>query len=405
MKQSWKRQFVTIYAGQAFSILGSAAVQFSIVWWLTIQTESAITLTTAAIVGFLPNMFLGPFAGVWVDRYNRRTVMIAADGLVALSSAALGAAFLMTSTPPVWFIYGILFLRGVGSTFHTPAMQAAIPMLVPGEMLDKTGGWGNLIQSMSNMLGPVLGAALMGLLSIASIMLVDIVGAVFAIVCLLFVQIPDIPQSAEKPHLLSDLRQGFASMRENRPLMAVFFPMVLCTVVFMPLGTLFPLLIRTHFGGTAWHNSIAEVVFAGGLLLSSLMMGVFGGLKRRFLMVSLAMLLLGAASTACGALPPSGFVAFVFLCFVLGCSGTFINVPLMAYIQATIPPEQMGKVFSLMMSAMTLAMPVGLLIAGPVSQRIGVDKWFLYSGLVMALVGVLCYLRTKRYDPAAAGGR
>ena len=112
-KTNWKKQFAIIYAGQAFSILGSAAVQFAIIWWLTIQTESAITLTIASVVAFLPNMLIGPFAGVWIDRYNRRTVMIAADGLVAVSSIILGLVFLLVPTPPIWFIYIVLFLRGL----------------------------------------------------------------------------------------------------------------------------------------------------------------------------------------------------------------------------------------------------------------------------------------------------
>lgn len=103
--KNWKKQFAVIYTGQAFSILGSAAVQFAVIWWLTIQTESAITLTIASLVAFLPNMLIGPFAGVWIDRYNRRTVMILADGLVAVSSIILGAAFLLVETPPIWFIY------------------------------------------------------------------------------------------------------------------------------------------------------------------------------------------------------------------------------------------------------------------------------------------------------------
>src|SRR5574344_2050255 len=97
--KNWKKQFAVIYTGQAFSILGSAAVQFAVIWWLTIQTESAITLTIASLVAFLPNMLIGPFAGVWIDRYNRRTVMILADGLVAVSSIILGAAFLLVETP------------------------------------------------------------------------------------------------------------------------------------------------------------------------------------------------------------------------------------------------------------------------------------------------------------------
>lgn len=169
MHKNWKKQFALIYAGQAFSLLGSAAVQFAVIWWLTIQTESAMTLAMASIVAFIPTMVLGPFAGVWIDRYNRRSVMIAADCLVALSSLILGIVFLVVETPPIWFIYCILFVRGLGNTFHGPAMQATIPMLVPVEMLTKAGGWGSFVNSASAMLGPVLGAALMAFLPLPAL--------------------------------------------------------------------------------------------------------------------------------------------------------------------------------------------------------------------------------------------
>ncbi len=324
--------------------------------------------------------------------------MIAADALVAVSSIILGTAFLLTDTPPIWFIYIILFVRGLGNTFHGPAMQAAIPMLVPTDMLTKAGGWGNLISSISNMLGPVLGAALMGFLPIAGIMLVDILGAAFAIICLLFVTIPDIPQTNEALHVLSDMKLGFRAMKANKPLMAVFAPMVMMNILYMPLGALFPLLVRTHFMGGAWHNSIVEFIFAGGLLVSSLVIGIWGGMKKRFLMASLAVGLLGAASLLSGALPPDGFWIFVICCFFMGISGTFINVPIMAYTQETIAPEMMGKVFSLLMTAMTLTMPVGLLVAGPVSELVGVDRWFLWSGVALIATGILCRLLTRRFD-------
>lgn len=400
MNKNWKKQFITIYAGQAFSLLGSAAVQFAVIWWLTIQTESAVTLALASIAAFIPNMVIGPFAGVLIDRYNRRTVMIAADGLVAFSSVVLGVAFLLTEAPPIWFIYLILFLRGLGNTFHAPAMQAAIPMLVPAPMLTKAGGWGNMVSSLSNMLGPVLGAALMGLFPIAAIMLIDIFGAIFAIVCLLFVSIPDIPQSGQKPHLFSDMKQGYSALRANRPLMAILPSLIVMTILYMPLGSLFPLLIRVHFGGSAWHTSAAEFVFAGGLLVSSLVIGIWGGMKRRFLMAAFAIAVLGMGSLVSGVLPAEGFWIFIICCFLMGGSGTFLNVPVMAYTGETIAPDMMGKVFSLLMTSMTWAMPIGLLIAGPVSERIGVNMWFFWSGLALITTGVICRVMTRRYDAA-----
>ena len=398
----WKKQFAIIYAGQAFSLLGSAAVQFAVIWWLTVQTGSAITLTVASIISFLPNLLLGPFAGVWIDRYNRGKVMIAADGLVALSSVILGAAFLIMDIPPVWFIYTVLFLRGLGNTFHSPAIQSAIPLLVPAEMLTKAGGWGNLVSSISNMLGPVLGAALMGVFSIASIMLVDISGAIFAIVCLLFVKIPDVPQSAEKPNFCEDFRQGISAMKKNKPLMAVLPSYLLATIIYMPLGALFPLFVYNYFGGNAWHNSVVEFVFASGLLVSSLIMGVWGGLRKRFLIISLAIGLQGTAILVSGALPQSGLWAFVVCAFFMAAAGTIFNVPYMAYIQESTPPEVMGKVFSLLMTAMTVAMPIGLLVAGPAVEAVGVDTWFFWSGVAMIGAAILCGVLTRKYDQISA---
>lgn len=276
MFNNWKKQFAIIYSGQAFSILGSAAVQFAIIWWLTIQTQSALTLSIAAVVSMLPFLMFGAFAGVWIDRFNRRTVMMLADGMVALSSVILGIAFWYWPIPPVWFMYLILFLRGTGNTFHAPAMQAAIPTLVPADMLTKAGGWANLINSLSNMLGPVLGAALMAVLPIWAIMLVDIVGALFAVGCLMFVRIPDVQRTRPDMDMLANVKSGFAAVRENKALMAVFLPMLLLNILYMPLGSLFPLLVRTHFQGNAWHNSLVEFFFcrwSAGILTPSRCVG------------------------------------------------------------------------------------------------------------------------------------
>lgn len=398
MNNSWKKQFITIYIGQAFSLLGSAAVQFAVIWWLTVQTESAAVLTLSTIVAILPNVLIGPFAGVWIDRLNRRTVMIAADGLVALSSAILGIAFLLTETPPIWFVYMILFLRGLGNTFHGPAMRAAIPTLVPADMLVKAGGWGNLVSSISDMIGPVLGAALMGFFPIAGIMLVDILGAAFAIICLLFVTIPDIPRSVQSSSFLSDFKLGIRAMRDNKAFIAVFLPMILVNTLYMPLGSLFPLLVKAHFMGNSWHNSMILFTFAGGTLVGSAVMGTWGGMKRRFLMASFAIGILGGCSLLGGALPSSGIWIFALCSFLMGVTGTFISIPVLAFIQESFVPEVLGKVFSLWITTMSIAMPLGLLMAGSISDMIGIDRWFIFSGIVLMATALLFRMLTNPYD-------
>ena len=374
-QRHWKQTFIIIYTGQAFSLLGSAAVQFSVIWWLTARTESAVILTLATGMVFLPNILFGPLAGVWIDKYNRRTVMILADGLVALSGVALGIAFLVRQSPPVAFVFLVLFLRGVGNAFHSPAMQAAVPMFVPAEMLVKAGGWGNLIVSLSTMMGPALGAGLMSVLSMASVMLVDIIGAVLAILCLLQINIPDVPGSGKKQHLFSDIKERFGAMRENKPLMAVFWPVIIASVLYMPLASLLPLLVRSYYLGGAGHNAVIEFIFSAGLLASSLIMGIWGGMKKRFCMISSSLCMLGLATFCSGIFSPACFFAFVICSFVMGATGTFFNVPLMAHIQETTAPEMMGKVISLLTTAMMLA------------------------------TGIFCFFLTRKYDIPCEAGR
>lgn len=395
--EHWKKVFILIYTGQAFSLVGSSAVQFSIIWWLTVNTGSALTLTTAAIVGFLPNILVGPFAGVWIDRYNRKLIMMLADGFVAVSSAALAISFLF-GTPSVPFIYAVLFMRGLGGTFHSPAMQAAIPMLVPEEQLVKANGWGQFINSACNMAGPVLGAAMMGMFSLSWIMLVDIFGAAMAITTLLFVKVPDVQNRTEKLHMLGDLKQGLHAILSNRPLIVISVPVLVSCVMYMPLNALFPLLIRSHFGGTEWHTSLAELLFALGLLAASAVLGMFGKNRRQFFLISLSLMGLGVAVALSGLLPSGWFLGFAALAFVMGCMGTFFSTPYMAYIQRSVDPAVMGKVISLGVSLMGLAMPIGLLAAGPGSELMGVDGWFVLSGVLLTLVGGASLLLTRRFD-------
>lgn len=397
LKQNWKKAFAIIYAGQAFSIIGSSAVQFSILWWLTVKTGSALTLTLAAIIGFLPQAIIGPFAGVVADRCSRKWIMIIADGFVAVSSAILGIGFLIGS-PSVGFVYIILFFRALGSTFHGPALQSAIPMLVPDDMLMKAGGWAQLVSSGSSMLGPAIGAGLTVIFPMQSIMLVDIAGAIFAISALMFVKIPKLKPVLAEVHVWQDIKQGIQVLRSEKLLIQISIPVLLAYLIFMPLITLLPLLIYDHFQGTAWHNGLAQFLFAGGLLATSALIGVFGGLKKQFFMLSISLLALGVFISVCGILPPTLFAVFAIFAFLAGCAGTCFYVPYMAYVQRTIPGELLGKVMALLISAMSFSTPVGLIVAGPVTEIIGTNIWFLLSGIALFIVGIICCLVIKRYE-------
>lgn len=163
--QSWKKSFFRIYIGQGFSLLSSSAVQFSIIWWITVETGSVFALTLASVVGLLPQAVIGLFAGVWIDQFDRKRILMLSDIAVAVSSLVLALLFLL-GIRDLLVVYIVLFTRALGETFHKPALQATIPQLVPKSELTKAGGFGQMIHSLCSMTGPMLGALLMSVASL-----------------------------------------------------------------------------------------------------------------------------------------------------------------------------------------------------------------------------------------------
>lgn len=395
---NWRKSFFTIYTGQAFSLLSSIAVQFSIIWWITLETGSAMALTIASVIGLLPQAVIGLCAGVWIDRLDRKKIMIIADCVVALSSLLLGILFFI-GIKSIVIVYIVLFVRALGETFHKPTLQAVIPQLVPTSELTKAGGFGQMINSACSMVGPMLGAFLMSVTTLQYAMLVDVMGAAFAVSTLSFVKIPKhISDPRSKMSFLQDMKQGIFAFKSNKALIRLSIPMLISTIIFVPLGILLPLMVKGYFNGTAWHNGIVQTLFSIGMLIGAMVIGITGGLKKQFLMISFSTGLLGLCALIGGILPAHLFWIFCIVVSVMGSSGMGFNIPFTSYIQRTVPTENLGKVISLVTSVMSFAAPVGMFIAGPLSERIGVSNWMIWAGVVMVFVGCLCYFLTREFD-------
>jgi DHA3 family macrolide efflux protein-like MFS transporter len=362
------------------------------------ETGSAMALTIASVIGLLPQAIIGLFAGVWIDRFSRKKIMIIADIAVALSSLFLGVLFII-GIKSIIFVYIVLFIRALGETFHKPALQAAIPQLVPPSELTKAGGFGQIINSACSMVGPMLGAFLMSLTSLQYVILVDVLGAVFAVITLSFVKLPKYTvNQRSKLSFIKDMKQGISAIKSNKALLRLSIPMLISTIIFVPIGTLLPLMVKEYFNGTAWHNGIVQTLFSIGMLITAMAIGITGGLKKQFFMISLSTSLLGICALIGGILPSHLFWVFCIVVFIMGTTGMGFNIPFTSYIQRTVPAENLGKVISLVASVMSFAAPIGMFIAGPVSEIIGVSNWMFYAGIVMIFVGILCYFLTREFD-------
>ena len=162
-KQNWTVRFFTLWTGQALSLLGSQLVQFSIIWYLTQKTNSATTLAIASMMGLLPQVLLSPFIGTWVDRGNRRLILIFSDGTVAAATLTLALLF-ATGQVQVWHIYFALFVRAIAGGFHQSAFGASTVMLVPKEQLARVHGFNQALNGGLNIISAPLGAYLLSVL-------------------------------------------------------------------------------------------------------------------------------------------------------------------------------------------------------------------------------------------------
>ena len=146
-----------IWTGQFFSLVSSSTVNFAIIIWLSLELRSAEVLAYAAIAALLPQSLIGPFTGPYIDRWDRKLTMILADGFIAFCTLVIAVLFYLDSVE-LWYIYFLLAMRSVGSAFHMPAMQASVPLLAPESALVRIAGINQVIQSISNIVGPALGA-------------------------------------------------------------------------------------------------------------------------------------------------------------------------------------------------------------------------------------------------------
>lgn len=391
---NWKRSFFTIWAGQAVSLITSAALQMALIWYLTDTTGSAMVLSIATMAGFLPQAILGAVIGVWVDRWNRKLVMIGADLFIAAAGAALAVVALISDLP-AWLVIFILFIRSIGTAFHTPALGAVTPLLVPEDQLTKCAGYSQSVQSASYILSPAIGAFLYATWELNAIIVIDVLGALAACISVAIIAIPKPVKQEErgKSRLFGEMKEGYLVLKESKGLFALLWIGALYAFVFMPINALFPLMSMSYFGGTPTHASIVEIVFAAGMLGGGLLLGAWGGFRDRALSIIFSIMLMGIALFASGLLPVSGFPFFVVFSAFMGFSSPFYNGVQLALIQEKIQPEYLGRVFGLLGSLTSFAMPIGLMVSGIFADRIGIHLWFLLSGVCILGIGLLCALQ------------
>lgn len=387
LNKVWKKNIILFLVSQTISLFGSSLVQYAIMWFITLKTQSGIMMTIAIICGFLPTFFLSPFAGVWADRYNRKILIILADSLIAIATLILAILFLM-GYDAMWLLFVTSAIRALGAGIQTPAIGAFLPQLVPEDQLTRVNAINGSIQSLVMLVSPMLSGALLTIATIETIFFIDVVTAAIAVCILLFFLHAPIHEKALQDQTISyfsDMKKGFNYIK-NHDYVKNFF--IFCAFFFFliaPVAFLTPLQVTRTFGQDVWRLTAIEITFSIGMMSGGIIMASWGGFKNKIHSMALSVFVTGMGTLALGLVP--SFWIYIFFMALIGVVIPIFNTPSTVLLQEKVEPDFLGRVFGVLGMISSSMMPLGMLIFGPMADLIQIEWLLIGTGIALFIQG------------------
>lgn len=385
MYENWKIQTGKFLTAQTISLFGSALVQYAMVWYLTLYTGSGKVLTLSTICGFLPQVLISLFAGTWLDRYNRKKLMMISDGMIAFVTGILGISFSMGKATTAGVIM-VLAMRSVGSGIQTPATQAVIPQLVPKEALVQVNGIQSTSSAINNFLAPAASGAVLGILGIEATLFLDVITAVMGISITSTIMIPELKAKTEVSSWIQ-MVEGVGYIKKNQDVCYLLFFEFVTMFFVTPSAFLTPLLVSRSFGKEVWRLTCSEMTYSLGMILGGLLLAVWKGYPRRAKAALLTGTWYGMLMFGLGLAPTFG--VYLLCNTLIGIASPCYNAPMTAFLQDRVPQEYHGRVFGFLQIAMSMAFPLGMLIFGPVADVMKISSLLFIGG--SGVLGVMAY--------------
>lgn len=394
-RPSWQATTAVFLGTQVLSMLGTSLVQYALMWYVTLETNSGLMMTLFVICGFLPTFLLAPFAGVWADRYDRKRLIILSDGTIALITLALALAF-AAGGKALWLVFLASALRAVGTAVQGPAVGAIVPQFVPAEHLMRVNGISGTLQSGIMLASPVVSGALVSLVPMHTVFLIDLATAAAAIAVLaLFLRVPPHAraEAAVTSSYFTDLRLGFRYVREHRYLVPFFVYLALLMFLVSPGAFLTPLQVTRTYGADVWRLTAIEVVFSAGMMIGGTALAAWGGFANRIHTMVLANLVIAALTVVLGLAP--AFWLYLLAMGAFGIALPFFNTPSGVLLQDHVEGDYLGRVFSILTMISTSIMPLGMLLFGPLAELVRIEWMLVATGALLAVLG-LAVLANRR---------
>jgi DHA3 family macrolide efflux protein-like MFS transporter len=381
--------FIIVWFGQFVSLTGSGLTGFALDFWVYQQTKSVTQFSLLALFTTLPGLLISPIAGALVDRWDRRWTMIFSDAGSALSTLFI-TVVLFTGTIQIWHIYVSISIISICNAFQKLAGATTTALLVPKKHLGNASGIVQIGESVSELFVPALAGILVLKFQLQGVLLIDFATYLCSLATLLIVRFPKRKTTSKnsnegKPGLGSirkDVMFGWNYIVTRRGLLGLLIYFAISNFLVGIVSVLIiPMLLA--FVSSATVGTILSI--AGiGTLVGSLVMGVWGGPKRRVYGILGFGLLLGVFIVFAGLYPSPQLIAVAvfggLFCFpfIASCSEVLVL--------STVPTNMQGRVFALQGIIAGSALPLAYLLAGPLADYI-FEPLLANNGLLAGSIG------------------
>lgn len=281
INNNWKSKIIIFLTAQTISLFGSSLVQYAIIWYITLTTSSGRMMTISTVCGFLPQMVISLFAGVWIDRYSRKKMIMLADGMIAIATLILAVMFLIGYNN-IWLLYAILLIRAAGTGIQVPAVNALIPQIVPKDQLMKVNGVNSSISSLMMFLAPAAGGVILSISTIETAFFIDVITAIIGIGIMFTIVVPAHTKLGEvQKSNVQDIKEGFKYLKDHTFIKQLLINLFIVMILISPSAFLTSLMVSRSFGVEVWRLTVSEMTFSAGALVGGVLIASWGGFKNR----------------------------------------------------------------------------------------------------------------------------
>lgn len=380
MKKLWNKDLTILLIGQSISRLGDSAHHIALMWFILEKTGSSAIMGTLSALAYIPSLVLGPFAGVIVDKYSRKKIILLTD-LIRGVIVALLALFFFTKGLSISEIFILTVLLGISSAFFNPCIPSSIPEMVEPENLPRANSLFSIAGRITEIIGPSVGGVLYKFIGAGLLFTFNAFSFFIASIFTLFIKIPQ-RYKGGKINFILDIGEVLKRLREDKNLMTLGITAAVLNFFYVPFFILLPVYIKNYlhldasiYGFVLGAGGVGSLV---GLLITSAISPP-GTIKYNMFRVSLM-----GQSVMIGLLAlPLSSVQLIILFFIIQLLNVFINIYINVTLQLMVPGEERGRFFGLLGLFVGGLQPISMSLAGIIAEFVKIPIIFTFCTIVI----------------------